>query len=255
MKRMLSAKYSTKREKHRARCTLRVDVLNRYFIAREVEDPDISFSDVVRTVACSGNVIKCGYLTKKRWKIGRSQRYFVLRDDAKLYYYKTQNDSNAVQKCVGVVQLKDVYIIPHGWRVFSIHSNNGVWTLRARTTEERNDWMKKLKFARACMQAKEDNELTQLKSTNENGSFMKSVDASNILPDLDKQVKELLKCAAMLTVRNAEITSSEGDQSNGKSPKVKERVKDLSLSMSINFKSFKHAARRCLLHLRLTSSL
>ncbi|VDM27230.1 unnamed protein product [Toxocara canis] len=209
----------------------------------EVGDSESSFDDIVRTIACSGNELKSGYLTKKRWKIGSFSRYFVLRDDAKFYYYKSQADSNIPQNYSGVVQLKDVYIMPHGTRIFTIHSYNGVWTLKARNGEERDEWIQKLKFARACMQAKEENELTQLVSGHSEHHSVAGFNASAI-PDLDKRVKELIKCAATLTMRSTELSQSHRDAR--KSGGTKERMKDLSIRMSINFKNFKAAAKRYL---------
>uniref|UniRef100_A0A915A802 PH domain-containing protein n=1 Tax=Parascaris univalens TaxID=6257 RepID=A0A915A802_PARUN len=207
-------------------------------------DSESSFGEIVRTIASSGNILKSGYLSKKRWKIGSFSKYFVLRDDAKFYYYKSRTDSNIPQNYSGVVQLKDVYIMPHGSRVFSIHSNNGVWRLKAKNSEERDGWVKKLRFARACIQAKEENELVQF--TSGCCEQRKQEFDVNALPDLDRLVKELIKCAATLTAHSSELHPSGGHHSARKSNRSKEYFDDRSVTMSIRFKNFKVAAKRYL---------
>uniref|UniRef100_A0A0M3I351 PH domain-containing protein n=1 Tax=Ascaris lumbricoides TaxID=6252 RepID=A0A0M3I351_ASCLU len=197
----------------------------------EIGDSESSFGEIVRTIASSGNILKSGYLSKKRWKIGSISKYFVLRDDAKFYYYKSRNDSNIPQNYSGVVQLKDVYIMPHGSRVFSIHSNNGVWRLKAKNSEERDGWIKKLRFARACMQAKEENELIQF--TSGGSEQRKEGFDANALPDLDRR----------LTVHSSELHPSGGRHSARKSNRSTEYLDDPSITMSIRFKNFKAAAK------------
>lgn len=43
---------------------------------------------------------------------------------------------------------KDIYIVPRGLKEFVIYTKKSVWYLKARTSQDRDDWIEKLKSTR-----------------------------------------------------------------------------------------------------------
>ncbi|KAK0413126.1 hypothetical protein QR680_006615 [Steinernema hermaphroditum] len=200
--------------------------------------------EIRRFIAGQGAVIKSGSLARKRFKLGIFSKFFVLKDDGHFYCFK--NESCDRQN--GMLKLKEAFIVPHGKRCFSVTSPHRVWNLKARTNEDRDDWIEKLKLARACAQAKEENELEFLSNrTNPaNASTLQELNLTAlkaILLDLLKAVKSLSS-----DLQNNDLRKHYKQQSkswfNGWGTKQEEDLQDCLIALSIKMSHVKSATKK-----------
>uniref|UniRef100_A0A915Q0V3 Oxysterol-binding protein n=1 Tax=Setaria digitata TaxID=48799 RepID=A0A915Q0V3_9BILA len=179
------------------------------------ETPLSSPNEVEKERAANiGSVLKSGYLTKKIWRFGRSTSYFVLRDNGKFYFYKNEAIAEDPRKFRGFTNIKDVYIVPRGLKGFVIYTKKSVWYLKTRTVKDRDDWIEKLKSARATLRMKDEEELKRILNASPNRE--EKLDPSKIITDLDDSLQITYKNLRMLELKLNDFRHSlpDGEQLN-----------------------------------------
>ncbi|VDM97625.1 unnamed protein product [Thelazia callipaeda] len=190
-------------------------------------------------------VFKSGYLTKKVWRFGRSTNYFILYKSGKFCGYKNQASAEDLKKCKAFTFVKDVYIIPRGLKSFMLYTNKSVWYLKAKTNDDRNDWIEKLRFARAYLRMKDDEELKQI--LNFASVRQKNSSASKIINELNDSLQRVCDNLQPLDVKLSDFRHS---LLNGK-PVDKVQVSDLddtSHKVSVAIQNTLEASNRYFTH-------
>ncbi|VDN95060.1 unnamed protein product [Brugia pahangi] len=158
-----------------------------------LKDTEIEFIDI------SGAIIKSGYLSKKIWRFGHSTSYFVLRNNGKLYFYKNEIIAKDRKKYKGFTNVKDIYIVPKGLKEFIIYTKKSIWYLKAKTSEDRDDWIKKLKSIRAFLRMKEEEELKRI--LNPQLNQQKKINTKKIITEMDETLQITYKNLRELEVK------------------------------------------------------
>ncbi|VIO92582.1 Uncharacterized protein BM_BM8299 [Brugia malayi] len=158
-----------------------------------LKDTEIEFIDI------SGAIIKSGYLSKKIWRFGHSTSYFVLRNNGKLCFYKNEIIAKDRKKYKGFTNVKDIYIVPKGLKEFIIYTKKSIWYLKAKTSQDRDDWIKKLKSIRAFLRMKEEEELKRI--LNPQLNQQKKINTKKIITEMDETLQITYKNLRELEVK------------------------------------------------------
>ncbi|EFO19327.2 hypothetical protein LOAG_09166 [Loa loa] len=153
----------------------------------------------VQATDITGTILRSGYLAKRIWRFARSTSYFVLRDNGKFYFYKSKTIAENPQKYKGFTNVKDIYIVPRGSKGFVIYTKKSVWYLKARTSQDRDDWVEKLKSTRAYLRMKDEEELKRI--LNVPSSQWEKLSTSKIIIDMDESLQIAFKNLRELEVK------------------------------------------------------
>ncbi|VDM12776.1 unnamed protein product [Wuchereria bancrofti] len=159
-----------------------------------LKDIEIEIIDI-----SGGTIIKSGYLAKKIWRFGRSTSFFVLRNNGKFCFYKNETIAKDPKKYNGFTNVKDIYVVPRGLKEFIIYTKKSIWYLKAKTSQDRDDWIKKLKSIRAFLRMKEEEELKRI--INSQSNQRKKTNTKKIITELDELLQITYKNLRELQVK------------------------------------------------------
>uniref|UniRef100_A0A1I7YD71 PH domain-containing protein n=1 Tax=Steinernema glaseri TaxID=37863 RepID=A0A1I7YD71_9BILA len=206
---------------------------------------DDGSDEIRRFIAGQGVVIKSGYISRRRFKFGMFSKFFVLKDDGRFYCFKNERCDHQN----GSLKLKEVFIVPQGKRSFSVASPHRVWNLKAKTNEDRDDWIEKLKLARACAQAKEENELEFL------SIHQKIIGNANSLPEFNLTALKTTLHDLLKGVKSFDVQNNDLRKHYKQTPKSwfgfgkqehEEDLQDCLIALSIKMSHVKTAAKKAL---------
>jgi len=170
------------------------------------------FPDEKRTKK-SGNLLK-----QNRFIRSLEQRYFVLTNDKKLYYYRSNSDASS-QKSIDVSKVK---IVEDGQK-FDLETRSRSYKLTAESKEERESWIqafKELEFP-----------IESLDSTSENREVSKKLD--DVVPSNsgnENDIQKSVENAADKAADTADAKVFEAQETTTQSAKVVETTEEITIT-------------------------